>query len=60
MLEVGYDYKPEPYAAYRNRTMTKHRDKIDNQLRQIKECSLRPEDKKKLMNELIQKIQEKL
>lgn len=42
----------EKYPDYRNRTTKKHLDIIANQLRRIKECSLKPEDKKKLLNNM--------
>lgn len=50
----SYDsYKPEKYSEYRNRVFSKHKDKLNNMLRQIKECSLKPEDKAKLKTDLI-------
>ncbi len=45
----GKDYVPEKYSDYRNRNFQKHKEKLTNQLRQIKECSLKEEDKKRLM-----------
>jgi hypothetical protein len=52
MLCPGTDYIPEKYSDYRNRVFSKHKDKLINQLRQIKECSLKSEDKAKLKTEL--------
>jgi hypothetical protein len=52
MISLGIDYPVEPYSAYRNRTVNKHLDKIKNQLRQIKDCSLKADDKRKLLNQL--------
>jgi len=40
----------ESYKSYKNRSFTKHVDKIRNQLRQIKDCSLKGEDKRKLIS----------
>lgn len=50
----------EKYPDYRNRTTKKHLDIIANQLRRIKECSLKPEDKKKLLNDMKAVIDEQL
>lgn len=58
MLCTGDDFQVEKYSVYRNRTLNKHLDKIKNQMRQIKDCSLKPEDKKKLHEKLIQIINE--
>lgn len=44
--------KPESYKSYKNRTVTKHKDKIKNQLQQIKSCSLKQEDKDKLIKSI--------
>jgi hypothetical protein len=52
MLWTGYDFPIEKYKDYRNRTVKKHLDKIKNQLRQIKDCSLKAEDKNKLIQQL--------
>ena len=49
MLSMGSDYVPEKYTDYRNRTMTKHKDNLINTIRRIKECSLKGDDKKKLL-----------
>ena len=54
MLCIGNDFEVENYSAYRNRTVNKHVDKIKNQFRQIKSCSLKPEDKKRLFTQLIE------
>ena len=48
MLISDISDKPEPYSSYKNRVFSKHIDKLNNQLRQIKDCSLRPEDKARL------------
>lgn len=48
-----YD-KPENYTDYRNRTVTKHLDKMKNQLMQIGMCSLKGDDKVKLKKQLIE------
>ena len=45
--------KPEKYSEYRNRVFSKHKEKLNNMLRQIKECSLKQEDKARLKAELL-------
>jgi hypothetical protein len=45
------------YKDYKNRTITKHLDKVKNQLRQIKDCSLKAEDKERLKKEMIKLIE---
>lgn len=57
MISLGIDYPIEPYSAYRNRTVNKHMDKIKNQLQQIKSCSLKTDDKRKLLNQLVALIE---
>lgn len=56
MLSCGENYKPEPYKAYKNRVIMKHLEKIKNQIRQIDQCSLKPEDKTKLKKQLSELI----
>lgn len=53
MIQTGGGYNVENYKDYRNRTVQKHLDKINNQLRQIRECSLKPEDKGKLISDIL-------
>jgi hypothetical protein len=60
MLSCGVDYIPEKYKDYRNRTVTKHLDKIRDALRQISDCSLKPEDKENLKKKMIEQIQTSL
>lgn len=50
----------ESYKSYKNRSFTKHVDKIRNQLRQIKECSLKDDDKKNLVRLIEKEIKESL
>lgn len=57
---MGCDYTPEPYKAYKNRNFTKHHDKIKEALRQIRDLSLKPEDKVKLKKEMMELIQASL
>jgi hypothetical protein len=57
MLHCGSDYKVENYKDYKNRTVKKHIEKLTNQIRQIKDCSLKGEDKVKLKAELLQLLQ---
>jgi len=58
MLCVGEDYIPEKYSDYKNRVFSKHLDKIKNQMRQIRECSLKGDDKAKLKKELLKILNE--
>lgn len=60
MLCTGDDFTVQPYAHYKNQKVKKHRDKFINQLRQITECSLKPEDKKTLIKDLIAMAHEEL
>lgn len=58
MLITGCDeYPVEKYKDYKGRTMGKHIDKIDSQLWAIKSCSLKKEDKEKLRQQLLEKVQ---
>ncbi len=50
------EFSAPSYKEYRNSKFTKHTDKIKNQMIQIKSCSLKQEDKKKLMQQLEQII----
>lgn len=57
MLAFAYsDTPPEKYTDYRNRVFDKHLNKIKNQLAQIRQCSLRQEDKVKLKQQLLSLI----
>lgn len=53
---LAYDAPPESYKSYKNRVFKKHTDKITNQLRQIKDCSLNASDKKDLVKKLLEII----
>lgn len=53
MICTGSDYNVEKYPDYRNRVFERHRNKVKNIRQQIKDCSLKDEDKKKLIKELI-------
>lgn len=46
------EYKPQPYKEYRDKQMNKTKEKIRMFLNGIKETSLRPEDKIKLINQV--------
>lgn len=53
MLYTGFgDTPPQPYKGYKNQKFTKHTDLLKNQLRQIKDCSLKQEDKARLLVQL--------
>lgn len=52
MLHCGSEYTVENYKDYKNRTIKKHLDKINNQMMQIKQCSLKGEDKQSLLNQI--------
>jgi hypothetical protein len=56
MICTGYEYKVEHYKDYRNRTVNKQLDKLKNQLEGIKQCSLQVSDKKNLLAQLQQMI----
>jgi hypothetical protein len=58
MMIIDSTTKIESYKSYKNRAFSKHIDKIKNQIRQIKDCSLKPEDKSKLKAELIKILNE--
>lgn len=46
---AGEEYTPRPYSGYKNAKFTKHSDILKNSIRQIKDCSLKEEDKKRLL-----------
>lgn len=52
MLHCGSEYEVENYKDYKNRTIKKHLDKIKNQMMQIKQCSLKGEDKQWLLSQI--------
>ena len=56
MLCTGSEDKIENYKDYRNRVMTKHKEKIKNQLQGLKAQSLKGEDKRKVIADLIEQI----
>ena len=60
MIAMPTPHVPEKYSEYKNRTFTKHENKISNMLTQIKECSLRREDKIKLVNKLSEQLTESI
>jgi hypothetical protein len=60
IMPFSPDEKPPSYKEYKNRSFTKHTDLVKNQMWRIKECSLKAEDKIKLLHELISIIQSKL
>jgi hypothetical protein len=60
MICTGNEFKVENYKDYCFRTMLKHKEKIVNQLRQINDCSLRPEDKKKLLEFILEEVNNRL
>lgn len=57
MILNPYDDPPISYKEYKNRAVTKHQEKVKNQLRQISDCSLKPEDKERLKKSMIEMIQ---
>ena len=58
MICTGNDYKVESYKDYRNRAVTKQVDKLKHSLQGIKQCSLHISDKKNLLNQLQQMIED--
>ncbi len=49
MLCGGNMDAPVSYKHYKNQKITKHSDLLKNSLRQIRDCSLKVEDKAKLI-----------
>lgn len=61
MLYCGNEeFKPEKYKDYRNRTVNKNLNRFDHQLSGIRQSSLRPEDKAKLLVEMANMLTEEL
>lgn len=58
MTCCGNEYKVESYKDYRNRAVTKQLDKMKNSLQAIKQCSLHVSDKKNLLIQLLQLIED--
>jgi len=56
MICLGGGYPVETYKGYKNRTFAQQIDKASKNLLQIKQCSLKKEDKEKLKNELLEFI----
>jgi hypothetical protein len=54
MLSMGSEHKVEKYPEYRNRVFTRHKRDANNMVIQIRQCSLRDADKKKLLAELVE------
>ena len=52
------DEPTQTYKGYRNDKFQKHTVKLKNQLWQIRDSSLKPDDKEKLKQELIKTITE--
>lgn len=57
-MPIYGDHNPEPYSSYRNRTVTKQMDKLQNQLKGIRQNSLRPEHKEILRQKMILELQQ--
>lgn len=58
--DFGSECLIQSYKQYRNAKFTKHHDMLKNQLRQINDYSLKPEDKIKLIKELYELLITKL
>jgi hypothetical protein len=58
MIMCGDDYKVVSYKDYRNRAMTKQLNKLKNVLAGIKQCSLHDSDKKNLLTQMQQMIED--
>lgn len=52
MMITHYSEMPPPYKSYKHDKFKRHKDKLKKQIQQIKECSLKEEDKIKLYSEL--------
>lgn len=50
----------QSYTGYKNDKFMRHLDKLKNQIRQIKDCSLHKSDKEKLLKELKAEIEKAL
>lgn len=58
MTHCGEDFHVESYKDYRNRAVAKQLDKMKNSLQAIKQCSLHVSDKKNLLVQLQQMIED--
>jgi hypothetical protein len=56
MLAFTYGEKTQSYSSYKNDKFARHLDKLKNQVRQIKDCSLNLADKIKLLKRLSDEI----
>lgn len=52
MMLPYHTEKPLSYKSYKHDKFERHKDKLKNQIRQIRECSLREDDKIELYSEL--------
>lgn len=59
IMPFGYE-STQPYAGYKNDKFARHLDKLKNQIRQIKDCSLYESDKERLLKELKTEIEKAL
>ena len=50
---------PEKYSDYRNRVFDRHIKKLKDSLMQIRQCSLKPDDKEKLKKQLSELLNQK-
>jgi len=55
----GSNYVPEKYQDYKNRVYSRHLEKAKNMAMQIKQCSLKGDDKQKLIQQIIEVLTSK-
>lgn len=60
MFSAGPGEVPQSYKQYKNAKFAKHKDLLNKSLRQIKDCSLKTEDKARLCCELAEILTEEL
>lgn len=56
----AFDEKPKSYKSYKNDSFTKRKNDLSNMLSRIKQCSLKEEDKKTLMKQLAEIMNEEV
>ena len=58
MLYTGWGSELDipSYKQYKNQKFQKHLDKIKNQIRQIKDCSLKDADKQRIFQQIVDEV----
>lgn len=60
MICAGSEFNVPNYIDYRFQKFVKHKKKLNDQLSQIRQCSLNGGDKKKLINEMMDIMRDEL